>query len=66
MKPEQTTNKTKCSYRMGRMWIGIGMGIAIGAGIGAAMQDVAFGIGVGAALGAGLSLIFPFQKTKCD
>ena len=38
------------------MPVGIGMGVAIGTGLGAALKNMALGIGVGIAIGAGLGV----------
>lgn len=40
----------------GRSFLGVGIGLAIGAGLGVATDNVALGLGLGVAIGAGLGV----------
>jgi hypothetical protein len=54
-------DKKSFLQRRPESWIGIGL--AIGAGIGVALNDIAIGIGIGMLAGAIISLV---QKRKLD
>ena len=43
---------------VGRIRIGVGLGLCFGAALGAAMRNVAVGVALGAAIGVACSLIF--------
>lgn len=46
------------------MLLGVGMGIATGAGLGAAFDNIGVGVAIGAGLGSSFGIIFGSRRSR--
>lgn len=63
MEPEPNKKDAKCSSGQA-MFMGVGSGIALGAGVGVAIHNLAMGVGIGTALGALIGAVLQYKKCK--